>query len=1248
MELVDFPSRLRTESRALLTARFSVDQPLETDTGIWIGFSQQDRLYCASEFRPKAPVRNWIAGTSYQLRIPFEIPKDIPSGTYEMQISLHSLVCESPNRFAVEIEGATPTQTRPTLSHGLFMDQDGAPHRWYVTETNTLIWDGKPHLPVGGMFVPRSVGSDPAPDSATDAAWQADAAVVDLIQSYGVHDLYLHYGTGPSCHPTRMQRLIDHLEKRQMRYGIEFGEDPGEGIRYVLGNDELKREKITKPGLHQIEGEGWVGGLYAVLASDGTCVEAGEAVKTPKGLAADVKSCSPGNPVTLYFIPKVRRGGHFWDGVYERYETRVTDYLRSLKLGAGFRFVVDPFMNEMTVPYDTVPDSKQFRNDLSNWLMRRYRTPEALRDVWALGETLSFEQAGSLIPLRVNSISQKTGFLYDLSLQRVVAADMSTSQVWHDFVEYQSECVRTACNRIARAIKKVADVPVILKHHPQVDAYRINTERGSGFDGIGMDSYGSGELLKMFNAAGAYSEAAQSAKTMWLVVTETSQGAYQHQNPRIAYQDRLGMYSDFSKLMQCGAKGVYVFGLYFGTPGQWRSTEIVGDPQQLEWLATYRELMERSADRITGYQPKYYYWYPVRRAPREVFEGDQRSHVGINGNWGGYLSNRGIQGVMKAQDGVWILPTRTMDVRTDLVFANLESAVSVGRWGRDFDEAVRSGDRSVVYMGFRKDAGEIAYLDVYYTDEFDVADDGTRFQVLRPLGDCEIMGQNAAGKVWGLRVGNLQVISKEIPDLEGWMPRDAQMPDKGKTKGIESFFEDVLQARVLRTGDSWQGFSFQRDRRPVVTIWPRGEMASMQMRFPPFSRVSVRYPDGEHVPGPERKKRLEAMLVSPKWVLTNAPQSGVEGPHVDSFTVRHVLVIEGATSDSVEKACRETSPPPKDVVLIEGERSERTNFNFGRMDGLPQFSEQAFHLLETYNPPPADTGYFAQYAFRAPTAGLYALWVRERYLLFQSPCLWRLDGGDWQATPSRIVPTRAETGLLWSLFDDDAGMFGWYKYAEVQLSKGNHLLEFRVDKPRPEDGKYCKGIDLISFLKDNQPRFSLRDFQQALNLLPNPSFEQGQGSSIEGWELLNPAGSAGRAEVGINERGPRRVARCGHRCVVLTGAKSLQGKQMGNAPHPSLRSRPFEIKPSTSYNLNAWIHGTGNDEKAYLGVRFYNEAGKQVDAMSRQMPTAAGGYCPVFLAVRSPESARVAVIQIGYQGENRVALDDIEFYESGW
>ncbi len=1247
MELLRFPSKLKAGGQSCLTARFTLDQPLETDSNVWVGFSQQDRLHFVSEFHPKTSVRNWIPGKEYSLKIPFEIPADIHSGTYEMQIGLHTLASQSPNCFAVEIKSATPTRTRPTLSHGVFSDRDGIPHRWYVNETNTLMWDGAPHLPVGGMFVPRSVGSEPVASDEKDASFQADEAIIDLIQSYGVRDLYLHYGTGPNCHPSRMQRLIDRLESKQMRYGIEFGEDPGEGLRYLLRSENAAVENITKPGIHEIREQGWVGGLYLVLTADGQFVSAGEAIKTPKGLAAEVVSCSPESPVSLFFVPRVRRGGHFWDGIYAQYETRVISYLQSLRFGSGFRFIVDPFMNEMTIPYDAIPDSGEFRSGFARWLLERYATEEGLKEAWALHEVISFEQASSLVPLRVSSDSRGIGFLYSLSSQKVVTADMSTSQLWHDFVEYHATSVRTACNRIARAIKSVADVPVVLKHHPQVDSYRINDTEGIGFDGIGMESYGSGELLKMFNASGAYAEAAQSAKTMWLVVTETSQGAYQHQNPRIAYQDRLGMYADFSRLLESGAKGIYLFGLYFGAPGQWRTTEIIGDPQQLEWIATYRGLVERRADRITTYQPQYYYWYPGRRSPKEVFEGQGRSHIGINGNWGGYLSNRGIQGLMKAQDGTWIVPTFKTDVGTDLLFVNLESPAAALRWGRDLDEVLRTASQDVVYMGFRRETGAIAYLDVYFTDDFDTADDGTRFQVLRPLGDCEVFGRNSAGKVWGLKTARCRIISKEIPDREGWMPADVPGLDKTKHQPF-NFFEDILQARVLRLGDLWQGFTFERDQRPVVYLWPRGEIASVKMHFPFLSRVSVQYPDGEHVPGPQRKRRLDAMLVSPKWVLINTPQRGVEGPHVDSFTVRHVLVVEGASPGLFERACTGQSPPPEDVVLIEAENPQGSNFNFGRMDGLPQLSKQAFHLLESFVPPSPDTGYFSQYVFSVSRKGLYSLWVRERYLLFQSPCVWRVDGGDWQTTPSTIVPTRSETGLLWNLFDDDAGMFGWYKYAELNLAKGDHLLEFRVDKPRSEDGKYCKGMDLISLLKDNQPRLSLKEFQQPLNLLMNPSFEQGQNSNVEGWELMNPTGGQGTVEVRRNERGPKRVARCGHRCVLVTGAKGLVGKQLGTDPHPHLRSKPFEIKPATSYNLNAWISGSGNDEKAYLGVRFYNEAGKHVDAMSRQMPTVAGGYCPVFLAVRSPEAARFAVVQIGYQGENHVALDDIEFYESGW
>src|SRR5438128_12491627 len=55
-----------------------------------------------------------------------------------------------------------PAQSPPAkaASLGTFTDRSGTAHKWQITTSHALIWDGAPFLPVGGAFTPRSFAAD--------------------------------------------------------------------------------------------------------------------------------------------------------------------------------------------------------------------------------------------------------------------------------------------------------------------------------------------------------------------------------------------------------------------------------------------------------------------------------------------------------------------------------------------------------------------------------------------------------------------------------------------------------------------------------------------------------------------------------------------------------------------------------------------------------------------------------------------------------------------------------------------------------------------------------------------------------------------------------------------------------------------------------------------------------------------------------------------------------------------------------
>lgn len=1203
-------------------------EQLSEASQFYVHLVQDEQLFFVHEQDSDGDSRR--VGKPFREKIKFRLPQDIPAGAYTLDIGIYGNKPLTSNRYGFEIEGEQTGERKP-YGFGLFEDRNGLTHHWYVNDANALIWNGQPYLPVGGMFSPRSLSEQPG-DDMNEPVWRKDSVIIDLIGTAGVDDLYLNVGTGPSCHPTRMQRLFDYLEFWKIRYGMHLGENPGEGMAYLTGSHKARVAGITEAGFYQIENPDWQSGRFLLTTQFGELVSSGRAVKTENGIGAQI-DWSSGTALDLTFVPQQKMNNYFWDGKYETYEKRVMEFLDDLDFGPGFRFFADPFSNEMFIDYDLLPDSEQYRKGFAAWLNSQYKDINELKESWAGKDIESFSQASSLLPMEVvSNASGEIGYLLDLSSEKVIEVDMSRSQAWEDVRQFRAVSAQVYCNRIAREIKKFADVPVVFNHLPQVDRFRINRSPRKGFDGIGMQSYGSGELLKLFCSSGAISEAGGSSKTMWTPAMETAQAAFRHQNPKIAYQDRFSMYRDFSTLLESGAKGIFVFGLYLGAPGPWQSSEIIRDPRQLEWMTTFSKILNSNADRIERYRPEYHYWYPERRKRDEVFARKQRSYKGLNGDWMAFLDDAGLEGLMKG--GRWILPACEPNVETELLYVNLEDGPASLRWGEELEKTLVEGKQNVVYLGYRKDIGSIPYLDVYFTEQFATTRKGKQFQVLRPLGKCKILGKTEAGQVWNMKVGNLQIISLEVRDHVGWTPEGVEFENEEEG----DFLTDELGVRFLKLGEALDGFTYEEEGSPVIFLWADKESLSLNIPLPWFSSVTLSHPDGTHVPMPKKKKMIDTFLAADEPLLVEHSEKGIEGPHYKSFKVRNELVIEGLAPKYLEKISKRGKSAEKNIIFIEGENSDSSDFNFNSLKGFPALNGGDFQLLESYEPSSSPDGYQTRYSFRAPTNGIYGIWVRERYLLFQSQCEWRVDDLIWQVMPAEAIPARTSSDIIWSPFNDEMEVFGWYKYGELPLRKGDHIIEFKVREPNPITGKFSKGIDVISVALERKTRMKKeQEYKPLINRLDNPSFEAGDGDSITGWIASKPK-SGGFVERKRNLLGLERISRYGHYCVFMKGGEETEKS------HPYVLSNPIPLQGGENCYMRAWVRADGTDDEGYVGVRFYDSKGEQIDSGSMRMGKTEGHYGLTSYMARAPLRAKFAAMQIGYRGKGELVVDDAEFY----
>ncbi len=553
---------------------------------------------------------------------------------------------------------------------GTFVDRDGGRHLWRISDTHTLYFDGRPYLPVGGMFNSSCIfweQHENPPGRDPEAEFRRTCLRLDLIRDAGLEDLYLHFCT-LRVPPRVIQRVVDALEERGFKYGIEITSVPEEPcLGYLLRPEQFRvpatkgkavlapdEEKLSLPPTVRLR---WVAlGAAGPLAAGAAEIDRVEdrpithELTVPAEVTEVVFSpcvyLDPGDPAAMF-------------SGYAAYEQKLTQWLAAIAFGPGFRFIVDPFRNEQDMSYDTLPDHPDFIGGLSARLSQLYPSVEELSRAWATSPALpDLASAAAAIPVTSGCLVDAAGRLYRLG---------AGTRYFGDVGAYRDDRAEQFNCRIADAIKSVHDVPVIFKHNVAFKGMFTNSRDEGGFDGIGWESYGDAASLVVHNAGVCFAEAEQSAHTMWSVVTETSPAAFETQKEEIGYVTPQRLFDAFDTFLRAGAKGLFVFGFTFDPPGGFMTTEVIRDPRNLQWMAAYKRVLEASAERVAAYKPNYAYCYPARQGFAALVGGEA---FAIDGHTG---SGK----VFPLPGGSWVLPAERRDVETPLLIGTRDRAEMV-------------------------------------------------------------------------------------------------------------------------------------------------------------------------------------------------------------------------------------------------------------------------------------------------------------------------------------------------------------------------------------------------------------------------------------------------------------------------------------------------------------------------------------------------------------------------------------------
>ncbi len=550
-------------------------------------------------------------------------------------------------RSAVTLAPAIAPIPAKAASAGEFVDKTGAKHPWRINDAHALIWDNAPYLPVGGAFAPRSFTSD------TDAAWLEDVKALETLKARGLRDLIIWPAKPLASVPiASLQRLADYLDANDFNYGLSFGPGlttPLTGTVVKPGTYRYADTKESLTATWQVPNAD--SGLFILTDTSnenrivrGLVVQAqDETISASAEAPADA-----GKVVALLYphksLPVTNNGAlpDVWAG-YDDYRDTVLHYLGQAKFGKGLRFYLDPLARRIGLAGETdylVPDSPGFTLEWEGFLTQRYPNVEDLKLAWGLieGDFKTHREFARLFPLWAND--RGVPYLYDPQGRKTTRIlHVAQSKWWADFLQCRNESLSYYMNSMATVLKRqVADVPVVYTW-TQTHPIFWNTNRDSGFDGLGVVVRSHGSSLTARTLGPAYSEAEQAERTLWCIATEivgdtdatqarprptTQTAALAAPDPSSSapssggYAAKGDLFVTLDQLRRVGVKGFFAQGFQTAPPEtNSGATDWLAAPDSLAWLHEYAARLAGEAN-AARYAPQTLFFPQANPGPARI------------------------------------------------------------------------------------------------------------------------------------------------------------------------------------------------------------------------------------------------------------------------------------------------------------------------------------------------------------------------------------------------------------------------------------------------------------------------------------------------------------------------------------------------------------------------------------------------------------------------------------------------------
>jgi hypothetical protein len=752
-----------------------LNQPAPTDTliGLWL-HDQNTLLHATFESTIKQ-------GQSQTIITLPTTPRWQQVSTGKLTIFIHGQNNAKSHTLACKHQ-ATQTPEKP-LANGIYREDAGNEHRWYVRDDHMLIWDGKPWVPVGGMFCSPVLTFPTMDESIRKAKWDAHHKSLDDGLKAGLKTLYVNLGHGPMW---QKQAVINDFNQRNLPYGWQLGFRVPMPVYPIRSNtkqglisgkvDEagqltinLPRQNIHElilvgpaknPKVHRIELQM---NLDAGHKPDFIQLDLTEDSASGQLTAVKLKrdELEPGE---YYGLAQVTRREHFTN-LWDRMDDFIEHYqwLKQINWGPNLRLFIDPSGNEEGLFNQS--ESVRVRSDnfdqwYATWLKQRYQTNDALADAWSLkaSEISDWQQAARLLPihdLNHDTFAKHTWWI-DPVTQKVLVTQDKLGQGWDDYCDAVRISYAIQRDRLAMEIKKIVNVPIVFKRvSPWVNIETVNRIPG-GFDGVGLELYPAwGSVVSPGLATGA-AEARMASQTMWLLGTEMGYSAASGNKGVKGWPNREYVENFVRTTAAFGAKGFFFFGWRLEPHHMWGNSNLDALPEQVQWLTdTIDPLMQNwpAAVPLAQSYPQGHAWY--FRVAGQPLTRDTAMYPNA--------SSSIIQSIMLQPDSHehWAVSSNLPIPDADPIVVNLQDTHAVKRFGPQIDQWLKAG-KHIIYVGLWPEGTNRDCSLAKHFNTVVLKDDKGQYQNLRIANGDQILASDEQDKPWAKLSGRTLVIARPI------------------------------------------------------------------------------------------------------------------------------------------------------------------------------------------------------------------------------------------------------------------------------------------------------------------------------------------------------------------------------------------------------------------------------------------------------------------------------------------------------